>query len=133
MNSTIISDLERLDRQQLVSKWKSAFRGPPPKSVGKRLLVAALAHHTQAAETSGLSPSSKRQLFRLLEQPGAAQAKRSALQTGTRLVRDWNGRKHVVDVIEGGFVWNSRVFTSLSAVAREITGARWSGPRFFGL
>ena len=50
-----------------------------------------------------------------------------------RLVREWNGRTHTVDVVEGGFGWDGRVHKSLSVIARKITGARWSGPRFFGL
>ncbi len=55
------------------------------------------------------------------------------LQSGARLVREWNGSTHVVDVVEGGFIWNGDRHRSLSAIARTITGARWSGPRFFGL
>jgi hypothetical protein len=55
------------------------------------------------------------------------------LQPGARLVREWNGVSHVVEVIENGFVWNGCRHRSLSAIARAITGARWSGPRFFGL
>ncbi len=55
------------------------------------------------------------------------------LQSGARLVREWNGVNHVVEVIEGGSVWNGDRHRSLSAIARAITGSRWSGPRFFGL
>jgi hypothetical protein len=50
-----------------------------------------------------------------------------------RLIREWNGSSHVVEVVDGGFLWNGKRYGSLSAVARAITGARWSGPRFFGL
>ena len=59
--------------------------------------------------------------------------KMSRLAPGTRLVREWNGKTHHVDVVDSGFVWNGASHRSLSAIAREITGARWSGPRFFGL
>lgn len=52
---------------------------------------------------------------------------------GSRLLREWNGRMHIVEVTEGGFVLDGRTYRSLSAVARRITGAHWSGPRFFGL
>ena len=55
------------------------------------------------------------------------------LKPGGRLIREWNGVTHVVDVIDGGFVWNGQRYASLSPIARAITGARWSGPRFFGL
>ena len=52
---------------------------------------------------------------------------------GARLVREWNGRTHTVTVEDEGFSYAGRDYRSLSAIAREITGARWSGPRFFGL
>jgi len=55
------------------------------------------------------------------------------LRSGTRLVREWNGRTHVVDVGEDGFVFDGKTYRSLSAIAKRITGAHWSGPRFFGL
>ena len=55
------------------------------------------------------------------------------LQPGARLVREWNGSTHMVEVVDGGFVWNGERHRSLSVIARTITGDRWSGPRFFGL
>ena len=55
------------------------------------------------------------------------------IRAGARLVREWNGRTHTVTVEEEGFSYAGRNYCSLSAIAREITGARWSGPRFFGL
>lgn len=55
------------------------------------------------------------------------------LSPGTRLVRDWNGRRHCVDVGDKGFIFDGKTYRSLSAIARKITGAHWSGPRFFGL
>ena len=55
------------------------------------------------------------------------------LSPGTRLIREWNGQTIAVEVTEAGFVWNDRTYRSLSEIAREVTGAHWSGPRFFGL
>jgi hypothetical protein len=55
------------------------------------------------------------------------------LKAGTRLVREWRGVTHTVLVHADGFEWNGRRYRSLTIVAREITGAHWSGPRFFGL
>ena len=76
--------------------------------------------------------------------PSAAAADRAAtvaapprsrrrLTPGARLIREWGGRTHVVDVIEGGYVFEAKVYPSLSAIAGQITGVHWSGPRFFGL
>ena len=58
---------------------------------------------------------------------------RQSLVPGARLIRDWNGKTHVVDVIEEGFVFQAKVHKSLTAIAHHIAGAHWSGPRFFGL
>ena len=55
------------------------------------------------------------------------------LSPGTRLIREWNGQTIAVEVTDAGFVWNDRSYRSLSEIAREVTGAHWSGPRFFGL
>jgi hypothetical protein len=63
----------------------------------------------------------------------ASNPKARALKPGVRLVREWNGRSYVVDVVEDGFVLDGRSYRSLSALAFHITGAHWSGPRFFGL
>ena len=57
----------------------------------------------------------------------------SPLRPGTRLVRNWQGKSHVVEVCDDGFAWNGMRYDSLSAVALAITGAKWSGPRFFRL
>jgi hypothetical protein len=54
-------------------------------------------------------------------------------QSGTRLTREWHGRTHHVEVVDGGYIYKERRYRSLTAIAREITGAAWSGPRFFGL
>ncbi len=81
---------------------------------------------------SGLSkPRLMRRMEQTLnvDQPSIA----VSIAPGTRLIREWHGTKHVVDVTPGGLVWQDKTWKSLSAIAREITGARWSGPRFFGV
>lgn len=65
--------------------------------------------------------------------PEPAPRKRQVLRPGARLLREWDGRTYVVDVIENGFVHEAKVYRSLTAIARTITGTHWSGPRFFGL
>ena len=49
------------------------------------------------------------------------------------MLRTWEGVTHEVMVVDEGFIWSGKTWRSLSAIAREITGTRWSGPRFFGL
>jgi len=63
----------------------------------------------------------------------AVPRQRRRMSPGARLIREWGGRTHVVDVIEGGYVFEAKVYPSLTAIAGRITGAHWSGPRFFGL
>ena len=58
---------------------------------------------------------------------------RTTLRPGNRLIRRWRGRTYVVEVTEAGLVYENERFSSLSVIARAITGTRWSGPKFFGL
>ena len=81
--------------------------------------------------TKILPPALARTLARIAG--GKDRTGRPKLRPGGRLVREWNGVTHVVDVVADGYLWRGTRYRSLSAVAREITGAHWSGPRFFGL
>ena len=124
-----LRSLDRLDLPDLRRTWTAATGTPPPK-ISAGLLRLALGHHWQSVEHGGLSPADERRLLALAsDQPVTKQA-----LSGTRLVREWQGRTHVVTVGEDGAVlWNDRSWRSLSEVARAITGTRWSGPAFFGL
>ena len=55
------------------------------------------------------------------------------LKAGTRLLKTWQGKTYTVLVGDTGYIFNDRLFPSLSPIAQEITGTPWSGPRFFGL
>jgi hypothetical protein len=133
-----LAEIPRLDNATLGQAWAALFRAPPPRTVSRRLLELAAAYQAQAKVHGGLSAASRRKLLALARQKRAAATKQrgkpnSALTPGSRLVREWHGRPHTVEVTEAGFVYSGRPFKSLSEVARAITGARWSGPRFFGL
>ncbi|MEQ1956268.1 DUF2924 domain-containing protein [Mesorhizobium sp. CN2-181] len=82
---------------------------------------------TASAASLDVSPSLT------LARTGVASKPRRRLSQGARLIRDWNGRAHVVDVIDRGYVYDGKLYSSLTAIAFAITGTRWSGPRFFGL
>lgn len=132
-----------LPREELVERWTKVFGCAPPKGIKRGLLERSAAWHIQARRLGGLSTAARKALK--TAPPSKDADNRSsratiapiaipvALKPGTRLVRDWNGRTHVVDVVEAGFVFDGKAYRSLSAIARRITGARWSGPRFFGL
>ena len=84
------------------------------------------------ADLLGGLPRKLEKLLRSDSTP-VAQNAHQRLIPGSQLVREWQGEMHVVDVVDGGYRWQGERYASLSAVAREITGTRWSGPRFFGL
>lgn len=125
--------IESMSLKELETHWRHTFGCPRPKGVKRRFLQRALSYRVQAKNSRGLSRRMKKALKASLVDGGASQAYRDQLKPGTRLVREWNHANHVVYVLEKGVAYNGKVFTSLSAVAREITGTGWSGPRFFGV
>ena len=107
----------------------SLYRAPLPR-VSAALLRLALAWEYQARVSGGLP----RETTRKLDQLAAAKTTTRGVQPGMRLVREWNGKAHVVMVGDDGIIrWNERDWRSLSEVAKAITGTHWSGPAFFGL
>lgn len=127
--------LADLPHRDLAARWQALHGAPAPKGISRRLLLLALAYRIQADAHGDIDSRTDR----YLRAAGGAEATppriaaTSTLKPGMRLMREWNGRTHVIDVIEEGYRWNGQTHASLSAVARTITGARWSGPRFFGL
>lgn len=122
---------------ELRGEWRRLHRAPPPMRLSRDLLMRGITYKLQERPLGGLSQSILRKLERLNLDSEASEAQRSAppisLKADTRLVREWRGITHTVLVHAGGFEWNGRRYRSLTIVAREITGAHWSGPRFFGL
>lgn len=127
----MVAEIEAMDRTALVAAWCEVFRTPVPKGLSKALIRRFLAIEIQTRQQGGLSKKTKAALRHASNQ--VARPKSSGLQRGAKLLREWNGVTHVVDVTEGGFIWKGSTYRSLSRIAREITGAHWSGPRFFGL
>lgn len=133
-----VAELIGLSRGDLAERWRKRFGLEPPNGCGRTFLELAEAYALQAAVFGPLKAGLRRQLTGEAQSSGKRGFGRKSkdvthLTPGTRLVREWNGRIHHVDVIASGFVWNGTRHRSLSAIAREITGVRWSGPRFFGL
>lgn len=128
-------------RDELAAYWSNRFGRAPPKGCGRALLELAAAYAIQERALGGLKPDTRRALAVEMDSPPGEGASRrrsrkqviSTIKPGTRLVREWNGHTHHVEMVEGGFVWNGKTHRSLSMIARQITGAHWSGPRFFGL
>jgi hypothetical protein len=134
------AELERLPKmpiRDLRSRYRELFRTELPKAFGPDLLRSSIAHRIQVRAYGGLSRDDQRLLDRLVK---AAQAKPNGrlelprqIKPGSELIRTWNRRTYRVVVMEKGFAWEGRTYSSLSEVAFEITGTKWNGPRFFGL
>jgi len=126
-----VAEVKAMDRTELVATWAETFGAPAPKNLSRTFMRRFLAFEIQARRQGGLPARVLRELTRDVGK--RPQPKTPALKPGGRLIREWNGVSHVVDVMEDGFDWRGTRYRSLSAIAREITGAHWSGPRFFGL
>lgn len=124
--------IDTLPRTALLDLWAELCGRPPPKNVSLPILRASLAFELQARRSGGYSKRILKDLKALAVGKAVAPRPAAQLQIGTRLVREWRGRTWTVEVVEDGFVMNGKTFDSLSAIAKLITGAHWSGPRFFG-
>ena len=124
-----VAALETLSSAQLKDEWRRLTKSPAPR-ISPSMMRLALAWEIQARALGGLS----RETTRKLDQLASAKTKTSAVSPGMRLVREWNGKVHVVTIGEDKVIrWRDAEYRSLSEVARAITGTHWSGPAFFGL
>jgi hypothetical protein len=131
-----LAALATMSPAQLREKWQRVFREPSPPFTPD-LLARGIAYRLQEKVHGGLPSATRREIERLEKQyarTGEIITEACATtKVGTRLVRQWGGRQHHVLILEDGYSYQERRYSSLSEIARDITGARWSGPRFFGL
>src|SRR5690348_5585836 len=130
-----LASLFSLDVAALKSVWRIAFKSVPPNVARKEFFIRMLAYEIQRRIHGDVSKSALKTL-RQFEDKGRSPevaAADATLRAGTRLVREWGGATHEVIIMERGYAYRGRSYTSLSEIARCITGARWSGPRFFGI
>jgi hypothetical protein len=134
--SRMIEALPALSPAELRSEWRRLYGSQPPR-LSRDLLIRAIAYRLQELRYGGLSKVTRRKLTALMNAPQSegeiAAETTQKIRSGAWLVREWNGRTHTVTVQEEGFTYAGRSYRSLTAIAREITGAHWSGPRFFGI
>ena len=130
----LVQDEARLD--ELRREWRHLYHNEPPR-ISRDLLILGIGYRLQEIEHGGLGKATRRKLRTLAKAlrttgrigptPGLS------LKPGARLVREWHGRTHTVMVTEDGFEYAGTSYPSLTKIAKKITGAHWSGPRFFGL
>jgi hypothetical protein len=132
-----LARLPELALSELRQQWRALYKSEASPHLSRELLLRAVAYRLQEVALGGLRPERHRQLRHIAEQFNETgeirRRSRVELKSGTRLVREWQGRTYEVLVLDDGFSWQSTHYGSLSAVARKITGTPWSGPLFFGL
>ncbi len=136
-----LATLETMSLEQLHEKWRDLYGGEPPR-YRRRFLLKRLAYRIQELFYGGLSEAAKAHLRQAAQGDPVARVDRrisgnpqnkADILPGTRFVRIWKDRRYEVLAHENGFEYDGRIFRSLSAVSREITGTRWNGRLFFGL
>lgn len=123
--------LSAASRQELLLRWEQLNGSSAPEGLSTSLLRRGVIYDVQAKAYGGLSPAHRKTLLQLAASKTSATP--AGMKAGVRLVREWNGIAHVVDIVHGGFNYRDKTYASLTAIAKEITGAHWSGPRFFGI
>jgi hypothetical protein len=130
---TTIAKLIDLDHATLKKRWSEIFDIKVPARMSRSLLRYAIAYRLQENALGGLSPATQRHLERFMDNGKPAVRPGTAVKPGTRLLREWHGYTYEVIVLDQGVMFKGQRYRSLSQVARKITGAKWSGPTFFGL
>lgn len=125
---------ESLSHPELKARWNELYDVSCPPHMSRKFLLHAVAYRIQENVFGGLKKPTRRRLAKMaVDAEKPIKPRRAKIKPGTRLLREWNGTVHEVIVLESAVQHRGENWPSLSAVAREITGTRWSGPRFFGL
>ena len=129
------AEIERarlLSGDDLRRRWRAMFGRPVPQHLTGDLLRRMIANRIQEQAFGTLDRATLKLLDSFARRNGSRTGERN-LKIGTVLVRDYQGRRHTVTVERDGYVWEGQPYSSLSAIARAITGTAWSGPRFFAV
>jgi hypothetical protein len=127
-----IGHIRSLGIEALRKRWRLMFGAAPPKGLTKDIIARMIADRIQGQAFGGLDRETVKLLDRLVG-GGKSGVLSRRLKAGTVLVREYQGERHTVTVVPGGFSWQDSTYLSLSAIARAITGTAWNGPRFFGV
>jgi Protein of unknown function (DUF2924) len=140
----VIAGLADLDAKGLRLQWRNHLGGTPPAHLPRWPLLRVFAYEFQVAALGGPDKATLRVIRqskgRTLGSAGngpfeariASTREGADLRAGALLVREWKGELQRVTVPEKGFAWNGKSYSSLSQIAKAITGTAWNGHRFFG-
>lgn len=140
-----IHNLKSLDHEGLCALWRALYAQEPPV-YNRRFLTSRLAYRIQELAYGGLSEEAKSKMSTIISgdqlcSTSASVRKQVPVQkqqstkaiTGTKFIRDWNGTRYEVIAVNGGFEYDGKIYRSLSAIAKAITGTHWNGKLFFGV
>jgi len=131
-----IAGLVDRSTKELRHVWRTLHHTGPPLGLSRDLIIRGLADKLQQRAHGGQSRALQRRLQTLageFEKGARSFDPGIVLKTGASLVRQWRGHTHTVLVREDGFEYEGQRYRSLTVIAAQITGAHWSGPRFFGV
>jgi hypothetical protein len=127
-----------LSKADLHARWRQ-LEGTDPPNIPLALLRKLYAQRAREQAYGGIPDWVLAEFDRVLAQRRRPKSEkrvdtvRRSLSFGTLLVREWNGKTISVEVREEGYLYADKLYGSLSEIARTVTGAHWSGPRFFGI
>jgi len=130
---TEISRIQTLKPDEVRALWRDTFKKDVPKALTRDLLVRTLCWHIQETAFGGHGSTILKLLASYAKGRSGDGHRLRRLQPGTELVREYQGGRHTVVITGEGFRWGGQDYSSLTAIARAITGSNWNGPRFFGL
>ena len=159
MQSSVIGEIRRIQAMavsELQVEWARLYGGELCRSRNRTFLVKRLCWRAQELRLGGLSDRARARVAELApdsfiracpprthllieappaEPPPRPKSIRDARlpSPGSVLIRRWRDQEVRVAVFQDAYEWNGRRFSSLSEVARAVTGQHWSGPLFFGL
>ena len=139
MQKTVLKQIDELNQMsmaQIRKRWADLM-GTDPGRLGRQYLMRRLAYRVQELAYGGLSPQARKQIDAVADgktrSASPSKTKKTILMPGTRLLREWHGDRYEVIVEADGFRYNGKVYRSLTAVAKAITGSHRSGSLFFGI
>jgi hypothetical protein len=121
------------DREALMTMWRGQFDLPPPRGISIKMMKLAIAYQLQCRAYGSLKATLRRHLHDMVSGSGRSGAAPGEVGVGTKLLRQWHGTVYEGVVEADGVLINGRKYKSLTEAACDITGVRWSGPRFFGI
>jgi Protein of unknown function (DUF2924) len=128
-----LAALPKLSTSALRELWTKLCNSSPPFGMHRQLMIPILAYRIQEEALGFLKENTLLRLRQLATAAEEGSTAPPALKPGTRLVRQWRDQVHLVNVDDRGYEYRGGRYKSLSEIARQITGTRWSGPAFFGL